>query len=184
MRGSVHRNRATTTAFLTQIEAARKYASQRSYVVVNEFADQFTGTEMDRPAFTQMEDLMALQKVQVVIVYDVDRFSRASARIRRFLRRKLKTWGRLPVEYVIGNYDGSAEGDLTKHIKAAIAEYEVRQRSERVRRGRQGKLRAGYVMMSNLRTPFGYSYVSEPHKGHLVIVEEESVVVRQIYSNT
>ena len=163
----------------TQLEAGRNYAAQRGYVVLSEFADQFTGTEMDRPAFAQMKDLIALQKAQVVIVYDVDRFSRINKN-QAILEKEIEDLG-ARVEYVIGNYDGSAEGDLTKHIKAAIAEYEVRQRSERVRRGRQGKLRAGYVMMSNLRTPYGYSYVSEPHKGHLVIVEEEAVVVRQIY---
>jgi site-specific DNA recombinase len=164
----------------TQLDACRKYAAEHNYQVAGEFTDSFTGTEMDRPGFSKLKDFVYQHKVKAVIVYDIDRFSRVF-NDRAVLEVEIEDLG-ARVEYVIGNYDGSPEGDLTKHIKSAIAEYEVRQRSERVRRGRQGKLRAGYVMMSHLRTPYGYSYVSEPHKGRLEIEETEAQVVRQIYA--
>ncbi len=164
----------------TQLEGCRKYAAERGYGVAAEFADQFTGTEMDRPRFAEMKEYVRRNGVQVVVVYDVDRFSRI-LKFQAVLEKEIEDLG-AAVEYVIGGYDGSAESNLTKHVKAAIAEYEIRQRSERSRRGRQGKLRAGYVMMSHLRTPYGYSYVSELHKGRLEIEEGEAAVVRQIFA--
>lgn len=67
-------------------------------------------------------------------------------------------------------------------IKSAISKYENHQRVERSRRGKQGSARSGYVIATGERAPYGYIYVSEPHKGWLVIDEEEARVVRQIYT--
>lgn len=164
----------------TQLEGCRKYASERGYKVTAEFTDQFTGTELDRPGLSELEEYVHRHKVPVLIVYDIDRLSRIN-RFQAVLEIEIEKLG-ATVEYVIGNYDGSAEGTLTKHMKAAIAEYELRQRAERVRRGRDGKLRAGYVFLTHLHTPYGYAYVSEPHKGSLALQESEAPVVRQIYA--
>lgn len=164
----------------TQLEGCRKFASERGYKVAAEFTDQFTGTELDRPGLSELEEYLHRYKVPVVIVYDIDRLSRIN-RFQAVLEIELEKLG-ATVEYVIGNYDGSPEGTLTKHMKAAIAEYEVRQRAERVRRGRDAKLRAGYVYLTHLHTPYGYTYISEPHKGSLVLDESEAPVVRQIYT--
>ncbi|MFM7172279.1 MAG: hypothetical protein ACKO4U_04480 [Caldilinea sp.] len=67
-------------------------------------------------------------------------------------------------------------------IKSAIFKYENHQQVERSRRGKQGSARSGYVIATGERAPYGYIYVSEPHKGWLVIDEEEARVVRQIYT--
>ena len=53
---------------------------------------------------------------------------------------------------------------------------------ERCRRGKVGRAKAGFVVCPASRTPFGYTYVSEPHKGWFVINEREAEVVRDIYS--
>jgi hypothetical protein len=40
-------------------------------------------------------------------------------------------------------------------------------------------VKAGYPMVAG-RAPFGYTYVSEPHKGWLVVNEEEAAIPRDV----
>ncbi len=63
------------------------------------------------------------------------------------------------VDYVLGQYEDSPEGDLTKMIKSAISKYENHQRVERSRRGKQGRARSGYVIATGKRAPYGYEYI-------------------------
>ncbi len=164
----------------TQLQACRSYAAEQRYVVAQEFEDQHTGTEIDRPGLNALLEFIRSQTVDVVIVYDIDRLSRSAAN-QAILEMELAQQG-ARVEYVVGRYADTPEGDLTKLIKAAIAQYENRQRAERSLRGRKGKARAGYVVLPNLRTPYGYDLVTEPHKAWLVINEVEAPVVRKMFA--
>jgi len=163
----------------TQLASGRAYADAHGYPIVGEYCDRESGEQLHRP---QLDALLAFARstpVQVVVVYDIDRLSRTAAN-QAILEMELAHQG-TRVEYVIGRYADTPEGDLTKLIKSAIAQYENRQRAERSVRGRQGKARAGYVVLSNLRTPYGYDLVTEPHKAWLVVNEVEAAVVRQIF---
>ena len=164
----------------TQLQGCRAYAAELGYTVLGEFEDQHTGTELDRPGINALLAFARSTPVQVVVVYDIDRLSRTAAN-QAILEMELAHLG-IRVEYVIGRYADTSEGDLTKLIKAAIAQYENRQSAERSVRGRQGKARAGYVVLSNLRTPYGYDLVTEPHKAWLVVNEVEAAVVRQMFA--
>jgi site-specific DNA recombinase len=87
----------------------------------------------------------------------------------------------LEIEYALGQYAKTAEGDLMKNVKAVIAQYENRQRVERSRRGKRGRAEAGFVLMPAGRAPFGYDYISEKRKGRLEVNEEQAEVVRMMY---
>ena len=164
----------------TQAASCQAYALDRGYEILAEFSDQHTGTEIDRPGLNQLLQFVTSETVHVVIVHDLDRLSREPA-YQAIIEMELASSG-VKIEYVLGQYEDSPEGDLTKMIKSAIAKYENRQRVERGRRGKQGRARAGYVIATGARAPYGYRYVSEPHKGWLVIDEAEAEVVRQIYT--
>jgi site-specific DNA recombinase len=164
----------------TQLQKCREYADEHGYTVLEEFQDMHTGTELDRPGLNDLYRFIDKNKVDVLIVYDIDRLSRevgAQAIIEMEMSR-----ADVQIEYVLGQYAKTPEGELMKLIKAGIAQYENRQRAERSQRGKRGRAKAGYVICPGGRAPFGYDYISEPHKGWFVINEREAEVVRQMYS--
>ena len=164
----------------TQLEACRKYAESKDYTVVREITDAFTGTEIDRPGLNELYEFIETSKIDRLIVYDIDRLSREVAN-QAIIEMELAKEG-ITIEYVIGGYTDSPEGELMKIIKTGIAQYENRQRTERTRRGKIGKAKAGYVVCPAGRAPFGYDYVNEEHKGKFIINESQARVVRQIFS--
>jgi site-specific DNA recombinase len=163
----------------TQVESCRKYAAEQGYTVVAEFTDMHTGTEIDRPGLNELYQFVEKEGADVVIVHDLDRLSREVGN-QAIIEMEMSRAG-LRIEYVLGQYADTPEGELMKVIKAGIAQYENRQRVERSRRGKRGRVEAGYVLMPTGRAPFGYDYVSEKHKGWLVINDEQAEVVRMMY---
>jgi site-specific DNA recombinase len=113
------------------------------------------------------------------VLYDVNRLGREVV-VQAILEQDLTRHG-ARIEYVLGGETGTPEGELLKLIKGAIAVFENRQRVERSRRGKLGRVQADYPLVPASRAPFGYRYISEPHTGRLVIADEEAKIVRQLY---
>lgn len=164
----------------TQREGCDAYAARHGYTVSAHFEEVFTATQMDRPQLNRLFDYVSDNPVDVVIIYDVDRFSRQFAE-NAILEYQLEQQG-VRIEYVLDSHDNTPEGALTRQIKSAIAEYENRQRVRRAMRGKDGRVRSGNVLVSYTRTPYGYDYVSKPHGGTLVINEAEAKHVRQMFA--
>ena len=162
----------------TQLEACQNYAKEHGYIVTETFADDYTGAVMDRPALNKLRDLIALETIEAVIVYDVDRLARKSA-YQVLIEEEFKRAGVL-IEFVMGQYEDSDEGRLQKQIKGVIAEYEKAKILERSKRGKRGKAKSGFVL-TGARPPYGYKVKSEPHKAWLVIDKDEADIVRMVY---
>jgi site-specific DNA recombinase len=164
----------------TQLEACKRYAEDKGYQIVKEFTDAHTGTELERPGLNELYQFIEANKVKYLVVYDIDRLSRAVSH-QAIIEMEMAKAG-VTIEYVLGGYTDTPEGELMKIIKSGIAQYENRQRTERSRRGKLGKARAGYIVCPAGRAPFGYDYVSEDHKGKFIVNEPQARVVRKIYS--
>src|SRR5579859_1456978 len=162
----------------TQLEAIQKYADQCGYQLVQSFKDDYTGASMERPGLNCLREYVTQNPVDRLIVYDIDRLARKSA-YQMLIEEELNRRGVL-VEYVIGNYADTDEGRLQKQIRASIAEYEKAKIIERMKRGKRGKVKAGYPLMSD-RPPYGYQIKSEPHKCWLVVDEAEERIVRLVF---
>ncbi len=160
-----------------QIGAAERRAAERGYTVANAITEEFTGTEAERPGIEALYTAIDRTGAQIVLCHDTDRLGRGWPR--GVIERLIEAHG-ARVEYVLADYSGEA-GELQKDIRAAIDAWENRQRLERSRRGKNGKARAGAVIVTAGRAPYGYRYVSRPHGGELVIDDEQAAVVRQIY---
>jgi len=65
----------------TQLEACQAMAQQEGYTVpdTHVFTEDYTGTSLNRPQFTQLRDLVHQRLVHEVFVYDLDRLSRKLA---------------------------------------------------------------------------------------------------------
>jgi site-specific DNA recombinase len=158
----------------TQIVALRRYCDEQGYTVAGEFSEAHTGTVDDRPGINALLDTAKQIRADAVVLYDVDRLGRellAQAVISHDIEQ---TGARL--EYVL-----TGEDELLRMMKGALAVYENRQRVERSRRGKLGRVNAGYPLVPRGRAPFGYDYIAEPHKGYLVLNDEEAAIVRQMY---
>jgi site-specific DNA recombinase len=163
----------------TQVESCRHYSEQRGYTVVGVYQDAHTGTELDRPGLNATIDAVATLKPDAVVVHDVDRLGR-DAIVQAFAERELTRHG-ARIEYVLGGGTDSASDILLKGVKQALAVYENYQRVERSRRGKNGRVQAGGILVA-ARPAYGYTYVAGDRTGHLELDADEAPIVRQIFT--
>jgi DNA invertase Pin-like site-specific DNA recombinase len=91
---------------------------------------------------------------------------------REFLRRNAK------VEFALGNYEDTPEGEVRKDMDATFAKWENAKRVERCNRGKRGKAEKGLFVGG--RTPYAYILDSDG-EGGVQIVPEQAKVVELIY---
>jgi site-specific DNA recombinase len=163
----------------TQLESGRRYCAERGYSVLAEFSDAHSGTELDRPGLNAALDACATAKPDVVVLHDVDRLGREII-VQAIAERELTRHG-ARVEYVLGGNSDDPSGELLKTIKGAIAVYENRQRVERSKRGKDGRIRAGHPLVA-ARPAYGYTYIAGERTGELQPHPEEAPIVRRIYA--
>lgn len=83
------------------------------------------------------------------------------------------------IEYILAEYPDTPEGQLSKNIKAVIAEYEREKINQRMTRGRRRVVKSGKVMLhGGNKAPYGYRL----EDGMLVIYEPEAKIVRLIFT--
>lgn len=162
----------------TQVAACRAYASQRNYRIVDIFQEAHTGTALERPLLAKVLRLAADGQIDVVVVHDLDRFTRIPEHL-AILELEFEAAGAL-VEYVLGDFADSDEGQLSKRLKAIIARHELVQRTERTERGKYARAADGAILPTGRRAPYGYRYT--PDRRSYVVDEGESAVVRSMYA--
>src|SRR5215211_1725552 len=163
----------------TQAESCRRYCAERGYVVLAKYEDAHSGTELDRPGLNAALDAVKTLRPDVVVLHDVDRLGREII-VQAIAERELTRHG-ARVEYVLGGNSDDPSGELLKTIKGAIAVYENRQRVERSKRGKDGRIRAGHPLVA-ARPAYGYTYIAGERTGELQPHPDEAAIVRRIYA--
>jgi len=135
----------------------------------------FTGANIDRPAFQRLLADVDAGKVDVIVVYKVDRLSRSLLDFVKVMER-LGTAGASFVSVTQNFSTADAMGRLTMNLLASFAEFERSMIAERTRdkiaaSRRKGKWTGGPV-------PFGYSAKDKK----LVVNEVEARVVREAFA--
>lgn len=162
----------------TQEASCRRHAAERGYLVTGHFQDAHSGTELDRPGLNAAIEAVDATKPEVVLLHDVDRLGREII-VQAIAERDLTRHG-ARIEYVLGGGSATPEQELLKMVKAGIAVYENRQRVERSRRGKNGRVQAGFPLVA-ARPAYGWKYIPGKRTGALVPHPEEAPVVRRIY---
>jgi len=149
---------------------------QQGWTLVDERYDDggFTGANIDRPAFTRLMADVEAGKVDVIVVYKVDRLSRSLLDFVKVMER-LNAAGASFVSITQNFSTADAMGRLTMNLLASFAEFEREMISERTRdkiagARRKGKWTGGPV-------PFGYSAKDKK----LLVNEAEAHVVREAF---
>ena len=162
----------------TQEASCRGYCDDRGYAVVGVYHDAHTGTELDRPGLNAAIAAVDELRPNAVVLHDVDRLGREVI-VQAIAERDLTRHG-ARIDYVLGGGNATPEQELLKLMKQGIAVYENRQRVERSRRGKEGRVRAGHVLVA-ARPAYGYRYVGTDHGGYLELDPDEAPIVRRIY---
>ena len=165
-----------------QIEMCREYAEDRGWRIVKELSEDdrgASGASFELPELSRALEMAQTNGFDVLVVREIDRLSRKLAK-QLIVEEELKRHG-VEIEYVLGEYPDTPEGNLQKHIKAAVAEYERLKILERMGRGRDLKVKSGSVLVYS-RPPFGYRVIEDDGKWKLEVDEAEAKIVRLIYT--
>jgi len=164
---SLHSQRERLQAFCTAQEGWRIVAHQE---------DRATGTKLDRPGLQAALDLARDGRIDLLLVYRVDRLSRKVRQLAQ-LAEELDTY-EVTLRSATEPFDtGAAAGRMMLQMLAVFAEFEHATIVDRVsagieRRAKEGRWYAG-------RPPFGYLFSDEQRT--LVPDPVKAPVVRRIF---
>src|SRR5215216_3906278 len=145
----------------SQIKDMMHYADVRNYTLVGDryvdrengqdtdnvegsvpaFVDDYTSTELSRPGLNACLSFLNSTGFDVLIVHTIDRLARDPS-FRQTIEGEVESMG-ARVEYVLGNYDESPEGEVRKDLDATFAKWENAKRVERCNRGKKRKAEIG-----------------------------------------
>lgn len=167
----------------SQTQALQEYAQAHQYTVPPEwiFEDEgYSGSNLVRPALERLRDLVAEGAIESILVYAPDRLSRNYAYqvllLEEFARHGANTL------FVKAPSVQTPEERLLVQFQGMIAEYERAQMTERCRRGKRYRAKAGDVGVLSA-APYGYRYVKKSldSQAYYEILEREADVVRQVF---
>lgn len=167
----------------TQLEGMRAYCAAHGLAVTGELTDDCSGTVeiFDRPGGRQIQAAIKARTIEAVVFYTIDRASRDEDVIDfLLLKRELRNTG---IELHFADTGQSQNDSITsviEYLKVSEAGRELKKIVERTSRGRRAKAEAG-KWVGGGQTPYGYSRRGKRADAHLVILEREARVVRQIF---
>ena len=130
-----------------QLDRLRAAAAERGWELDDQHVyrdDGYSGARMGRPGLDRLRDHAALAELDVVLVTAPDRLARNYVH-QVLLIDELAARG-CQVEFLDRPMSADPHDQLLLQIRGAVAEYERTLITERMRRGRQAKLRAGTLL--------------------------------------
>jgi len=160
-----------------QHEACAAYVErQPGWEIIAERYDDggFTGANLERPAFQRLEADIEAGKIDIVVVYKVDRLSRSLLDFAKVMDR-FNQAGTAFVSVTQNFSTADAMGRLTLNMLMSFAEFEREMIAERTKdkiaaARRKGKWTGGTV-------PIGYKAIDKK----LVVDEVEAPIIREIF---
>jgi DNA invertase Pin-like site-specific DNA recombinase len=158
-----------------QLDKLRSYCKARDWVIAKEYIDDgYSGRTVKRPAYKRMME--EIDKWDLLLVIKMDRIHRNSKNF-MLMMEHLKKEGKEFVSMTESLDTSTAMGRFVMDIIQRIAQLESEQIGERVLVGMEQKARTnGGVLGFNI--PYGYDY----NEGRLLLNEEESPIIKDIYS--
>src|SRR5687767_5736959 len=143
--------------------------------------DGHSGATLNRPGLDRLRDAVRAGEVERVLVTDPDRLARNHVQL-MVLLEELERAG-CEVTFLDRPMGRDPQDQLMLQIRGAVAEHERILIAERMRRGRQAKLRAGCLLPWS-RAPYGYRLDPDhPRDPAGVTVEPvEAAVVKELFA--
>ncbi|HEX3308860.1 MAG TPA: recombinase family protein [Streptosporangiaceae bacterium] len=166
-----------------QLDRLRTAAVERGWELDDQHVyrdDGYSGARLGRPGLDRLRDHAALAELDVVLVAAPDRLARNYVH-QVLLIDELAGHG-CQVEFLDRPMSADPHDQLLLQIRGAVAEYERTLIAERMRRGRQARLRAG-TLLPWTTAPFGYRLDPDrPRLASAVRVDPgEAALVAQLF---
>lgn len=160
-----------------QTSKLKAYAEAKDYYVVNTYTDPgYSGAKLERPGLKQLISDVKAKKIDIVIVYKLDRLSRSQKNTLYLIEDVFQKHG---VDFIsmLESFDTSTPfGRATIGMLSVFAQLERDTITERMHMGRTERAKQGYYHGSGV-VPLGYDYVN----GELIINEYEAKIVQEIF---
>lgn len=163
-----------------QQEKLRTYADIKGWTVFRVYTDEgISGKDIGgRPAIKELIADVESGKINNVLVYKIDRLTRSTKNLIELI--DLFNLHNCAFNSLNESIDtGSATGRMFLKIVGIFAEFERENLAERIRMGRERKVREGYSICSWTQS---YGYRRELGQNKQVVVPEEAAVVRRIFN--
>jgi site-specific DNA recombinase len=166
-----------------QLDRLRAAVAERGWELDDQHIyrdDGYSGARLGRPGLDRLRDHAALAGLDVVVVAAPDRLARNYVH-QVLLIDELAARG-CQVEFLDRPMSSDPHDQLLLQIRGAVAEYERTLIAERMRRGRQARLRAG-TLLPWTTAPFGYRLDPDrPRRADAVRVDPgEAALVAQMF---
>lgn len=162
-----------------QTDRLKAYCSARDWILSGVYTDPgYSGAKLERPALQKLIDDIQKHKIDVVVVYKLDRLSR-SQKDTLYLIEDVFLLNSVAFVSINENFDTStAFGRAMVGILSVFAQLEREQIRERTMMGLLERAKDGYWRGGG-NPPIGYKY--DPSQGILVIDEYEALQIRKIF---
>ncbi|SDK65208.1 recombinase family protein [Aliiruegeria lutimaris] len=137
-----------------------------------------SGGTLDRPALQRLLAEVDAGRIDMVVVYKIDRLTRSLADFARLVER-LEAAGCSFVSVTQAFNTSSSMGRLTLNVLLSFAQFEREVTAERIRDKIAASKKKGLWMGGNL--PLGYDNHPDPKTRTLVINSTEAAIVRRIF---
>ena len=159
-----------------QIEKCSERATSLGAKQIIEYRDEgVSGSIMQRPGLIKLRDAIKSGAIDLVVVYDPDRFARNVSH-QLIITEEIDNRG-VKLDFVNFDWKNTPEGQMFYTIRGAISQYEREKIRERTMTGRLQKAKQG--KMPHGHKPYGYDYDQE--NSTLVINENEANTVSLMY---
>lgn len=161
-----------------QIERLTAFCKAKDYTITKFYTDGgYTGGNTNRPALQQLLKDVWNQKIDLVVVYKLDRLSRSQKDTLLLIEDEFLA-NHVDFVSMNENFDTSTPfGKAMIGILSVFAQLEKDQITERFTMGRIGRSKAGYYHGGSM-IPKGYQYLD----GNLIIDEYKALQVREIFN--
>lgn len=164
---------AQTQSIEQQLERLQAYCQSQQWSAqdIRQFRDEgYSGAKLKRPGLDRLRDAVAHGEVERLLITAPDRLARNYVH-QSLLLQEFESIG-CQVVFLDHPMSQDPHDQLLLQIRGAVAEYERTLIAERMRRGRQQKLRAG-AMLPCAKPPYGYrSDPDHPRDPQRLRVEE------------
>ena len=159
-----------------QEEKLKAYCMARGWTVANVYSDGgFSGGNINRPALQRMINDIKRKKIELVLVYKLDRLSRSQKDTLNLIEDVFNKHS-ISFVSVSENFDTSSPfGKATLGILACFSQLERETIRERMQLGAVARAKDGYFHGGGF-IPIGYDYVDS----ELIINEYEAMQVREV----
>jgi site-specific DNA recombinase len=178
------RNQAEQHTIEQQLEQLLSHIQVQGWNLLDETIfrdDGYSGSNLQRPGLDHLRDQAAMRAFDLVLVTTPDRLARKYVH-QALLIEELEQNG-CQVQFLDRPISQDPHDQLLLQIRGAVAEYERTLISERMRRGRLSKYRAG-TLLPWTRPPYGYrTHPERPRDPTGVRLDPaEAAVVAEIYA--